>query len=75
MRRRMEQVQANDFDLVRIRLLPDHRMSPADAAKFLGYSSQTLANWRCDGKGPKWMRKGGRIFYVLEDLQDWIANE
>lgn len=34
-------------------------------------SEQTLANWRHAGKGPTFMRIGGRILYPLSTLTDY----
>jgi len=63
-----------ELETVRVRVLPDGRVRSEDAARFLDYSLQTLANWRWSGKGPRWTRRGGRIFYMIEDLKKWIAN-
>lgn len=42
----------------------------------LGVSPRTLANWRCEGKGPDYVRLGRRhsaVVYRVEDLEDWLA--
>ena len=57
-----------------IRVLPDGRVRPTEAARFLGLSANTLANWRSNGRGPDWMRRGGRVFYPLEALQKWVSH-
>jgi hypothetical protein len=54
---------------VKIRVLPDGRVSRADAATFLGLASKTLAVWSCTGKGPRPRKVGGRVFYHLSDLE------
>ena len=54
---------------VSIRILPDGRMSRADAAAFLGRSPKTLADWSRIGLGPRPRKVGGRIFYYLRDLE------
>ena len=54
---------------VRIRVLPDGRVSRADAAAFLGRSSKTLADWYSKGVGPRARKVGGRQFYLLCDLE------
>lgn len=38
------------MDEVRVRVLPDGRLSRADAAKFLGLASGTPANWYSRGR-------------------------
>lgn len=54
---------------VKVRILPDGRLSRADAAKFLGIAAGTLANWETHGSGPRSVRVGGRIFYYKADLE------
>jgi predicted site-specific integrase-resolvase len=34
-------------------------------------SSRTLANWRTQGKGPRYVRVGGRIIYAIEEVEAW----
>jgi hypothetical protein len=43
-------------------------MDSINAAKFLGRSVQTLADWRHKNKGPQWVRVGGRVFYYYTVL-------
>ena len=57
------------YEQVRIRVLPDGRVSRADAAAFLGRSPKTLADWASRGAGPKARRVGGRIFHFMKDLE------
>ena len=59
---------------VRVRVLPDGRMSRQDAAKYLGRSEKTLAMWAMQGKGPAWVRVGGRIFYYRPVLDEYIGG-
>ncbi len=54
-----------------VTVLPDGRMSPKDAATYLGLSVKTLAMKRCDGTGPAFI-KLGRIFYFQRDLDFWV---
>lgn len=30
-----------------------------------------LAKWRFHGEGPKWVRKGMRIYYPIEEVEKW----
>ena len=34
-------------------------------------SSKTLHEWRSCGKGPPFIRQGGRVFYRLKDVIAW----
>ena len=48
-------------------------LDPKQAAKFLGLKPCTLAVWRSKGRYDlPFLRIGGRIRYLIEDLQDWI---
>jgi hypothetical protein len=60
---------------VKVRILPDGRMTRADAARYLGHATKTLAMWALAGKGPRCVKVGGRIFYYREDLDSFIAGE
>lgn len=52
--------------------------STDDAAKLLGVSAKTLANWRCLGKGPAYIRLGNspraQVLYRYEDLNVWLSS-
>lgn len=53
------------------------RMTPADAARYLSLAPQTLANWRCEGRGPKYHRLAGkhtRVYYMVADLDSWMEE-
>ena len=63
------------LDHVRVRILPDGRLTREDAARYLGMKSKTLAMWQLAGKGPRSIRVGGRRFYFLADLDAFIRGE
>jgi Helix-turn-helix domain len=60
---------------VRVRILPDGRVTADDAARYLGHAPKTLAMWRLRGFGPRWCKVGGRIFYFRRDLDAFVADE
>lgn len=60
---------------VRVRVLPDGRMTRQDAATYLGLKPKTLAMWAMEGKGPKSVRVGGRCFYFKDALDAFISGE
>jgi hypothetical protein len=62
-------------DRVRVRVLPDGRMTREDAAKYLGHQPKTLAMWQLQGKGPRSVLVGGRRFYFKHDLDAFIRGE
>lgn len=41
-------------------------LTPTQMAARLGVSAKTLANQRSAGKGPKYVKQGGRIRYPVE---------
>ena len=63
------------FVRIRVRVLPDGRLTRKDAAAYLGISRKTLAMWQLDGKGPRSVRVGGRRFYFKDELDAFIVGE
>ena len=58
-----------------LRALPergDVLIAAAQVPEFIGIQRQTMAKWRCDGAGPKFVRLGRRVFYRSSDLREWI---
>ena len=51
---------------------PDRYYATDDEALRLLGKRATLARWRCDGKGPKYIRFGSRILYLGKDLNDYL---
>jgi hypothetical protein len=49
-------------------------ISPAELARAIGVAEQTLAGWRCTGKGPSFVKLGKGVFYRLDDVQAWISR-
>ena len=60
---------------IRVRVLPDGRLTREDAARYLGKSAKTLAQWAVEGKGPKAVRVGGRAYYFQRDLDAFITGQ
>jgi hypothetical protein len=50
---------------------PDTRLDEAKAAKQLGVTKATLANWRWRGYGPAYLKVGRRVEYVQRDIDEW----
>lgn len=49
-------------------------VSPEHAADRLGVQPSTLANWRWNGAGPRYLKVGGRVRYRLHDLAEWLDS-
>lgn len=45
------------------------------AASLIGVTSQTLANWRVQGRGPRFISVSpSRVVYKLDDLEAWLDD-
>ena len=56
-----------------ITMYPDGRMDTKNTSSYTGLSEKTLAMKRCNGKGPKFVKRG-RIFYFQTDVDDWMNS-
>ncbi len=70
----VETSATNQIERIRVRVLPDGRLSRADAARYLGRAKKTLEMWALQGQGPRSIRVGGRIFYFQRDLDAFIQS-
>lgn len=43
-------------------------------AAYLGCAEQTLADWRCKGIGPGFIKVGRLVRYSLDDLKTWCEQ-
>lgn len=50
------------------------RMNTQGAAAYLGLRPATLNNWRQIGKGPRFLRIGGRVLYRKNDLDSYLET-
>ncbi len=50
-------------------------LHPSQVAQRYEISDGTLANWRREGKGPRWIKLGDgkrpRVMYRMSDLIEW----
>jgi excisionase family DNA binding protein len=49
-------------------------LTTKEAAEFLRLKPHTLENMRSEGKGPIFMKLGGRVFYHRADLKEWLKE-
>ena len=49
--------------------------SESIAAEKLGVAVQTLRNWRCQRKGPPYLKIGRNVRYQCEDLYEYKQNK
>ena len=43
-------------------------------AKYLGVTPGTLRAWRCQGKGPEYIKIGATVFYDRNVVDQWLAE-
>ena len=51
-----------------------HLLGERRVAEMLGYCPRTLQRKRTEGKGPAFTKIGRKVFYELNDLQEWIDS-
>jgi predicted DNA-binding transcriptional regulator AlpA len=44
------------------------------AGEYIGIGPRTLPVWRNLGKGPKYLKIGGKVLYRREDLDAWLTS-
>lgn len=49
-------------------------LTAADAAQYVGYTTNTLAQYRCRKIGPSYLKVRGRVLYAIADLDKWIES-
>jgi hypothetical protein len=61
---------------------PSGLATSQQVAAYLGHGSddsndrdQTLRRWRMEGRGPRWLKVGGRIRYRWADVERWLAEQ
>jgi hypothetical protein len=52
----------------------DELLTPDQTSAKVKIAKQTLARWRVEGRGPRFLRLGNRIFYRPGDLEAWLAT-
>ena len=49
-------------------------LNTREAAERLGLSTRTLDRYRVSGDGPVFLKFGGRVRYLIEDLDAWVRT-
>jgi predicted DNA-binding transcriptional regulator AlpA len=55
-------------------ILDDKILTTQQAAKLANQQPMTMSKWRSRGKGPPYLRLGGKIRYRLSDIRKWIES-
>ena len=64
---------SNEIIIEKVVMFPDNRLDTKNTAAYTGLSEKTLAMKRCDGTGPRFIKRG-RIFYYKKDLDEWLES-
>ena len=48
-------------------------LAPPEVATRLKTNINTLANWRCKGIGPNYVKIGSKVFYLAKDIEAFIT--
>ena len=73
---RAAEIHPVEVEPVRVRILPDGRMTRRDAAAYLGNSEKTIAMWDLNDPNKLGSVKvGGRRFYYKDKLDAFIRGE
>jgi excisionase family DNA binding protein len=54
--------------------MPTELLTTKEAAKFLKISTVTLEKWRCQERGPQYVKLGRAVRYEREALQRYIEE-
>lgn len=54
--------------------MPPRYLRTPEAARFLGLSPRTLEKHRTYGTGPVYRKIGGRVVYMLSEVEAWAAQ-
>ena len=49
-------------------------LTATDAAEYIGYTPNTLSQYRSKKIGPSYRKVRGRVLYAVEDLNRWVES-
>ncbi|KAA0591980.1 hypothetical protein J2848_003831 [Azospirillum lipoferum] len=55
-------------------MIDDIYFTDEEAAEQLRLSAWTLRQWRCKGRGPKFMKIGRRVLYRKKDILSFVTS-
>lgn len=50
-------------------------LTQRETSRVLHISQRTLQKWRSEGRGPRWLRVGRRIWYRPADIEEWLDEQ
>jgi hypothetical protein len=57
-----------------VRVAVGRMLTTKEAAKVLGRPSSTLERWRCEGRGPDYVKQEGGVRYYEDHLREYIRR-
>ena len=54
---------------------PARHLNQIELSRRWGFSPRTLEGWRFFGKGPAFIKAGGKVLYRLEDIEAFEAKQ
>lgn len=54
---------------------PEELLDSRETAKLLRHEEQTLAAWRCKGRGPEYVKIGRSVYYRRPAISAWLAQQ
>jgi predicted DNA-binding transcriptional regulator AlpA len=76
----MSRIQPQDIEAAQARLasatpaVPDALLTPPTCAAYLGLSVLTLADFRCRGVGPNFIKCGASVRYRRSAVEAWLES-
>ena len=58
-----------------MRFSRENLLRPDEVAVVLGATPKTLANWRCERRGPPFLKIGRQALYPLDSLNRWLDQQ
>lgn len=44
------------------------------AANYCGFSPRTFEKYRVTGEGPRYIKRGKKVLYAVEELESWMRD-
>jgi predicted DNA-binding transcriptional regulator AlpA len=60
---------SNSFDSMLSAML-----TASELAVLIGKNERTLANWRCARSGPRFVKLGNSVRYLVAEVEEWIKS-
>ena len=54
---------------------PIRHLNQVELARRWSLSHRTLERWRWEGRGPRYLKVGGRVVYRLQDIEAFEAEQ